>query len=66
MDLRRAERLMSTAAFLQAASAVVGGLIVGALEEWRARRRARQADIEHERRAKQLVDIALGVAPPPE
>lgn len=49
-----------TQQIISAASAALGGLIVGALEEWRARRRARAADAAHERRAQQLVDLARG------
>lgn len=43
---------------INAAAAACGGLIVGALEEWRARRRARAADVAHERRARDLVALA--------
>lgn len=48
-----------TAQLISAASAALGGLIVGALEEWRARRRARAADLAHERRARELVNLAI-------
>lgn len=48
-----------TQQIISAASAALGGLIVGALEEWRARRRARAADAAHDRRARELVNLAM-------
>lgn len=44
---------------INAAAAACGGLIVGALEEWRARRRARAADRDHDARARALVDLVM-------
>lgn len=48
-----------TQQIISAASAALGGLIVGALEEWRARRRARDADAAHDRRARELVNLVM-------
>lgn len=48
-----------TQQIISAMSAALGGLIVGALEEWRARRRARAADAAHDRRARELVNLAM-------
>lgn len=47
------------AELISAAAAALGGLVVGALEEWRARRRARAADAAHDARARELVDLVM-------
>jgi hypothetical protein len=47
-----------------AISATAGALLIAGINELRARSRARTADLDHERRARELEHIALAATPP--